>query len=253
MRVERAESIRRLARLRRMLHALRYTPFHPQFLAYRHERRRYRTVGGQCSGRVLDIGSGRQPLREHLGDGCDYVSLDYPSTASWYGVAPSVYADAARLPFPDGTFDTVACLEVLEHLPDPTLALREAGRVVKPTGTVFVSTPFLYPVHDAPADYQRWTPYGLQRLAQACGLGITSFQSLGTPLESGALLWNLSLAWEAMEAGLPGRVFRAALAAVTIPLANLLALLSALGGREFIESPCSIGYLVAMRPRAPDM
>lgn len=54
----------------------------------------------------------------------------------------SVYrADALELPFPDSTFDTVICSEVLEHLPDYRSALREIDRVVKPEGTVAVSVP----------------------------------------------------------------------------------------------------------------
>ncbi len=45
------------------------------------------------------------------------------------------------IPFADGTFDVVMSTEVIEHTPDPQRALRELARVVKPGGTLIVTTP----------------------------------------------------------------------------------------------------------------
>ena len=44
--------------------------------------------------------------------------------------------DAGHLPFEDGVFDAVACLEALEFLPDPKQTLAEMVRVLKPGGTL---------------------------------------------------------------------------------------------------------------------
>jgi SAM-dependent methyltransferase len=55
--------------------------------------------------------------------------------------AAFVAADAARLPFPDATFDKVLLSEVLEHLADDLAALREVRRVVRPGGVVAVTVP----------------------------------------------------------------------------------------------------------------
>ena len=49
--------------------------------------------------------------------------------------------DIEALPFADGTFGTVLCTEVLEHVPDPAAALREFRRVVKPGGVLIGSVP----------------------------------------------------------------------------------------------------------------
>lgn len=39
--------------------------------------------------------------------------------------------DVLRLPFPNASFDLVSCMEVLEHLPDPSHGLRELCRVTR--------------------------------------------------------------------------------------------------------------------------
>lgn len=50
-------------------------------------------------------------------------------------------ADCERLPFADHRFDGVSALEVLEHLTQPELALREARRVLKPRGSFVALVP----------------------------------------------------------------------------------------------------------------
>lgn len=43
--------------------------------------------------------------------------------------------------FPAGTYDAVACFEVLEHVPDPRRLISVLARMVKPGGRVYISTP----------------------------------------------------------------------------------------------------------------
>ncbi len=52
-----------------------------------------------------------------------------------------VEADAASLPFADETFDLLVLGEVLEHLEDDAIALREARRVLRSGGLVAASVP----------------------------------------------------------------------------------------------------------------
>jgi 2-polyprenyl-3-methyl-5-hydroxy-6-metoxy-1,4-benzoquinol methylase len=57
--------------------------------------------------------------------------------------------DGEHLPFDDNSFDAGINFEVLEHTPDPARLLAELARVVKPSGTVIVTTPntLWEPVH----------------------------------------------------------------------------------------------------------
>jgi len=148
--------------VRRLMKPLRHTPLHPQWFALRGEARTRAWVREQARGRVLDIGCADGWVHATLDVNCEYVGLDYPITArAIYGTRPDVFADAAYLPFKDAAFQSITLLEVLEHVAHPDLVLREAQRVLVPGGTLLLSMPFLYPLHDAPHDYQRYTAPGL--------------------------------------------------------------------------------------------
>ena len=49
-------------------------------------------------------------------------------------------ADAARLDFPDASFDLVTCVTVLHLVPDATAAMREWHRVLRPGGRIVLAT-----------------------------------------------------------------------------------------------------------------
>lgn len=77
---------------------------------------------------------------------------------------PDIVCDVCDMPFPDNSFDAVFLIEVLEHVHNPPKALSEIYRVLKPGGTLIFSVPFVFPLHDRPGDYFRYTKYGLKLL-----------------------------------------------------------------------------------------
>jgi SAM-dependent methyltransferase len=93
---------------------------------------------GKSNQRILDIPAGNGLLSRRLrAAGHDAVCADINGAAADY-----VYADLSRpLPFLDGEFDTVLCLEGVEHVMDSTALIRELCRVTKPGGRVIVSMP----------------------------------------------------------------------------------------------------------------
>jgi SAM-dependent methyltransferase len=122
-----------------------------------------------CRGRVLDAGAGRGVYRELLRRRSnDYVGFDIAASA-----ATSIVGDAQRLPFADATFDTVFCSQVLEHVPEPWLALAEFRRVLKDDGHLILTVPHISWLHNEPHDYYRYTRHGLAHLLAKAGL-ITS-------------------------------------------------------------------------------
>jgi len=86
---------------------------------------------------ILDVGCGEGYVLEYLrgrvphiflcGVDWDRGALELARAAN--GDIPYHCGDALNLPFADGSFDLVMCLEVLEHLESPWLALDELRRV----------------------------------------------------------------------------------------------------------------------------
>lgn len=106
--------------------------------------------------RVLDIGSGGSSYERYFPN---RLTVDIDPARK-----PEVIADAHQLPFDDACFERVLCTEVLEHLTDPARAIAEMYRVLAPGGMLILSTRFVYPLHDAPHDYFRYTRFGLEHL-----------------------------------------------------------------------------------------
>ena len=96
---------------------------------------------------LLDVGCGTGWLADHFSryTGID-ASPDAVATAQGKG-RNVVQGDVdARLPFDDAAFDGVVLKDLLEHVADPVAVVREVGRVLRPGGRVFASSP----------DAQRW-------------------------------------------------------------------------------------------------
>lgn len=177
-----------------LLGILKNTPFHPQWFAFFRETGNLRRSCERLSGVVLDIGCADGKPREFLPPDADYVGLDYFDTATrLYRTRPDVFGDAQQLPMADGSVDHVLLLDVLEHIPDPGRCLAEISRVLKAGGTLTIQVPFLYPIHDAPYDFHRWTKFGLERAARTAGLSIEQEMTIGHPLETAALGANIAM------------------------------------------------------------
>jgi SAM-dependent methyltransferase len=106
--------------------------------------------------RTLDIGAQNGPYGAHFPR---RVGLDIRP-----GAGVRIIGDAQALGIRDAAFEVVLCTEVLEHLPEPQKAIDEIFRVLEPGGSLLLTTRFLFPIHDAPHDYFRFTKYGLRHL-----------------------------------------------------------------------------------------
>ncbi len=78
----------------------------------------------------------------HDADGLDLYPRDRVEVRAFADV-PYTQGDAQHLPFADATFDAVAMYQVLEHVPEPEMALREGMRVLRRGGRLFVVGPNL--------------------------------------------------------------------------------------------------------------
>lgn len=169
-------------------------------------------------GVVLDVGCGHQPYRSTLLDGTGataYIGLDLKPTIY---TAPDLVWDGVRAPVRDGGVDAAVATEVFEHVPDPAPVLQEIHRALVPGGTLFLTVPFLWPLHDVPYDEYRYTPFALERLLRGAGFESVEIRALGG--------WDASLAqlvalWVRRRP--MGRAKRTVLSALATPVVRLLA------------------------------
>lgn len=92
---------------------------------------------------------------------------------------PDVQADAAHIPFKDGSFQSVVCSELLEHVPHPPAVLDEIHRVLAGGGTLLLCVPFLYPIHGDPGDYGRYTDSYWREVVGTTGFDIMAVERQG--------------------------------------------------------------------------
>jgi SAM-dependent methyltransferase len=92
--------------------------------------------------------------------------------------------DALALPCRAGAFDAVVCSEVLEHIAEPSVVLREVHRVLTPRGRLIASVPFLHQIHGEPHDFARYTDLYWRRALAASGFDVVALDRHG-------LLWSV--------------------------------------------------------------
>jgi SAM-dependent methyltransferase len=134
-------------------------------------------------GNLLDVGCGRMPYRALLLEAPskveNYVGLDLYDSPYSLDQRPDVQWDGEKIPLESSSIDCAICTEVLIHCPDPEGVLRETARVLKPGGKLFFTVPFLWPIHDAPSDQYRLTPFALQRQLTNAGFVSIEMKTLG--------------------------------------------------------------------------
>ena len=96
-----------------------------------------------CQKRVLDLPCGTGSLTQMLLDrGLDIVSADLNPEAFLVRGGSCLRVDLNHvLPFRDNEFDAIACIEGIEHIENPHLLAREANRILRVGGKLYISTP----------------------------------------------------------------------------------------------------------------
>ncbi|MBI5132496.1 MAG: class I SAM-dependent methyltransferase [Rhodopseudomonas palustris] len=96
---------------------------------------------------ILDVGTGTGANLRLLGRlGYTNVAGIDPSPdairfCAEKGLGNVTQGSACAIPFPDATFDLVMATDVIEHIDDDALALREAARVLRPSGILLLTVP----------------------------------------------------------------------------------------------------------------
>jgi len=79
----------------------------------------------------------------------------------------------------DKSIDVINATELFEHVEDIEKGLRECNRVLKKSGVMILSAPFLYTIHSDPYDFQRWTEDKWKKVLKVIGFKIEKFEIMG--------------------------------------------------------------------------
>jgi ubiquinone/menaquinone biosynthesis C-methylase UbiE len=105
------------------------------------------------NGKILGI-SGIENFYSLFSKKAEIIEVCYPDV------------DMQNLPYADASFDVVISDQVIEHLENPTKAVRETYRVLKKGGLTIHTTCFLNAIHEYPKDYWRFSPDALSYLCK---------------------------------------------------------------------------------------
>lgn len=164
----------------------------------RFNRHLYQTIAPYCGSRILEVGSGTGNITRFLLQGAEVTATDvHPGALARLGAQFAAYDgfavrawDVAQ-PIPDdlrdGGFDTVVCLNVLEHVEDDAAALDNMRRALEATGGRLVllvpAGKMLYsPLDRGLGHFRRYEADGLKALLGAAGFEVETslwFNALG--------------------------------------------------------------------------
>ena len=231
------------------------TILHPQYFVVKPQKKILKIVLSKVKGKVLDIGCGRQLLKQpiiNLNRGCAYIGLDHPGIYKRQRATslPDILADVTQIPLPDSSCDSAILLMVLEHLPNPAKGLSEIYRVLHPNGLMFISTVENYPAHDLPDDHFRFRNSGLRAICKDNGFKIIKSYSFGNFWEINCVNFNVFLMQSAKlfldkTRNIPATIIFVLLIYPLIFTSNLLTLV--MRPFDFVNQSRLINFVIAQK------
>ena len=126
----------------------------------------YKAVITPMVGKYLGVDLDLNPLAEH------HIDFDSKTT------------------LPDNYCDIILSNQVLEHVDSPAGYLQEAYRILKPGGSMIITTHGYWYYHPTPNDYWRWTSAGLRKTIEKESFKIDSFFGIMGLAASGIQLFQ---------------------------------------------------------------
>ncbi len=142
----------------------------------------FSTLITRLRGRMLDIGCGTKPY-ESLCQVEEYIGLEIDGVKNRKKEHADFYYDGNVMPFENSSFDSVLINQVLEHVFNPNVFLKEVNRVVKKDGLLLVTVPFVWDEHEQPFDYARYSSFGLKHILSQHGFEILEHRKSNNGIE----------------------------------------------------------------------
>jgi SAM-dependent methyltransferase len=131
-----------------------------------------------ASGVMLDFGCGGQPYKALFSQRISqYIGADVAASKD---IQLDIEIQPGKpVPLADASVDTILSTQTLEHVFNVEFYLSECQRLLKPGGTLILTVPMQWRVHEVPYDYWRFTRYGLVELMRRHGFNTPSITPCG--------------------------------------------------------------------------
>jgi SAM-dependent methyltransferase len=158
---------------------------------------------------VVDLGCGDMPYRTTITAlGHNYKGADIDAGADL------LIGSDGRVNLSDASAEVVLSVQVLEHVRDLDAYCAEIRRLLKPGGTLFLSTHGTWLYHPHPEDHWRWTRTGLIAALIDRGLAVENILGLVGPLATTTTIRLTGFAWTLRRLPLLGGLLAGLLAIV---------------------------------------
>ena len=144
------------------------------------------------TGPTLDVGCGIMPYRDLFKQHNPYEGIEIETRHKTRNKLATYFYDGKTFPLNNSSYDSVLCFDVLEHCADPDLMLNECHRVLTKGGTLLLTMPLIWPEHEQPWDFQRFTSYGITRQLHNSGFKVERILKVNT---GAACIAQISIDW----------------------------------------------------------
>ena len=144
----------------------------PYWLCRRELALALKQMAPQLTGTVLDFGAGSQPYRPLLINCSAYRSLEFDTPQNRERKVADIFYDGHNIPEGADSYDGILSTQTLEHVPNPDTIVAEWARVLRNGGALLITMPFMWPEHEMPNDFQRYSSGGLRLLLEKSGFEI---------------------------------------------------------------------------------
>ncbi|TAL70781.1 MAG: class I SAM-dependent methyltransferase [Bacteroidetes bacterium] len=143
---------------------------------------------------ILDAGAGELKYKNYCSH-LNYVSQDFAQydgsgdgsglqTGSWDQSNIDIVSDITSIPLENESIDVILCVEVLEHVPEPVLVIKEFTRLLKKGGNLILTAPFNSLTHFAPYHFSTgFNKYFYEKHLIDNGFGIIEIERNGNYFE----------------------------------------------------------------------
>ncbi len=143
----------------------------PFYFARRGLNKNVSLLIGNLSGSLLDVGCGSKPY-ESICNVDSYVGMEIDTPENRMNDKVDVFYNGITMPFDEKSFDSILTNQVLEHVFNPNVFLKEINRITKINGQILLTVPFVWDEHEQPIDYARYSSFGLKHLLSEKGFEI---------------------------------------------------------------------------------